>query len=120
MVQSDAPSPMVPFCLVAAMVGMAFLPWLTSYLSAVVNALQQVNGAVFLWPLLIILGISLVSTYHQWMSPAPSSASCERRNREWRGGAATTSDYVGSQQSDGSGVGLFILLVFALVLIPWR
>lgn len=119
---SDAPSPMVPLCLVGAMVGMAFLPWLMSYMAAVVNALHQVNGAVFLWPLLIILGISLVSTYHQWMSPAPSSstsASYQRRNREWRGGA---SDYIGTQQqpSDGSGVGLFILLVFALVLIPWK
>lgn len=101
------------------MVAMAFLPWLTTSTGAVLNALQQVNGAVFLWPLLIILGISLVSTYHKWMNPAPSSV-YQYRNREWKG-ASSSGDYVlGSQQSDGSGVGLFMLLVFALVLIPWR
>ncbi|KAG0584142.1 hypothetical protein M758_3G187400 [Ceratodon purpureus] len=120
MAHNDAPSPTVPFVLVSAMVAMAFLPWLRSYTLAVLNALQQVNGAVFLWPLLIILGISLISTYHKWMNPNPSSV-YQSRNREWKGGSSTTGDYVlGNQQSDGSGVGLFILLVFALVLIPWR
>lgn len=120
MAASDAPSPTVPFFVVSAMVAMAFLPWLRSYTKAVVNALQQMNGAVFLWPLMIIFSISIISTYHKWMSPAPSSV-YQHRNREWKGGSSTTSDYIlGSQQSDGSGVGLFILLVFALVLIPWR
>jgi len=98
------------------MVGMAILPWLKGYISAVITALQELRGAVFLWPLLIILGISLVSTVCNWMNPvpAPTTVRYPPRNRDWKGASNT------EHQSDGSGVGLFIFLAFALVMIPWR
>nr|PNR49395.1 hypothetical protein PHYPA_011291 [Physcomitrium patens] len=117
MVRYDAPSPIIPFFFVATMVGMAFLPWIRSCVSATVLGLQQMP-LLYLSPLLIILGISLISTFQKWMNPAGSPAR-QPNAREWRA-SCTGDDVLGSQQSDGAGIGLFVLLVVALVLIPWR
>lgn len=114
----NEPSPTVPLFLLSSMVGMAFLPWLKSYISAMITALQELRGAVYLWPLLIILGISLISTVCNWMNPvpAPTTVRYPPRNRDWKAASNSTEHL----QSDGSGVGLFIFLAFALVMIPWR
>jgi hypothetical protein len=117
---------MVPLFLVSVMIGMAVIPWISRYISAVMVALQQMNFIVLLAPLLIMLGISLISAYQEWMFPTSSSMYNRRRSsRDWSGAAISNpsspaaGDYAPDHLGDssGSGIGLFIL---ALVLIPWR
>lgn len=127
-VSPAAPSPMVPLFLVSVMIGMAVIPWISRYISAFMVALQQMNFIVLLAPLLIMLGISLISAYQEWMFPTSSSMyNRGRSSRDWTGTTISNptspaGDYAPDHLGDGSGsgIGLFILLIFALVLIPWR
>jgi hypothetical protein len=90
---------------------------------------------LYLLPLLLVLAVALIPSFQKWrngtrgdtgarssaMSSSSNTNSSSSGFLDWNYATnSTAGNSNGHHQDDGTGIGLFIFLIFVLLLFPWR